>query len=349
MKRHTDNPKLKVLLIEDNPKDVQIVCDFLAESTDAAFELEHVGSLSSAVARLSKGGVDLILLDLFLPDSRGFETFAETHKKSAHVSIIILSGSADESLAMDAVRHGAQDYLVKGQIDARLLVRAIRYAIERKRNLAEIEQQKQRVDDLLHIILPHDVAYELKTTNAVKPRRFEHVGVLFCDVVEFTAFCDRHRPGEILKNLQTLVEILERLTADHGLEKIKTIGDSFMATAGLLTPVANPALKCVRCGLAMAAAAKAEPPHWQVRVGVHVGPVVAGIVGQKKYQYDLWGDTVNTAARMQRAADPGTVCVNGDTWKLLSEDCEGTSQGLTQIKGKGQQEIFRVDEVRSIA
>ena len=161
--------------------------------------------------------------------------------------------------------------------------------------------------------------------NSRKPARSGRDGSntwgSICDVVEFTSFCDRHRPGEILKHLQTLIEALEESAIEYGLEKIKTVGDSFMATAGLLTPVANPALKCVRCALAMVARAKEVPPHWQVRVGVHVGPVIAGIVGRKKFQYDVWGDTVNSAARMQRVAEPSSVCVNGNTWKLLSEDC----------------------------
>ena len=96
----------------------------------------------------------------------------------------------------------------------------------------------------------------------------------------------------------------------------------------------------------MVAAAHAIPPHWQVRVGVHVGPVIAGVVGRRKYQYDVWGDTVNTAARMEQAALPGSICVTADTWKLLEADCEGASQGNIQIKGKGGLELFRIERLR---
>jgi class 3 adenylate cyclase len=130
------------------------------------------------------------------------------------------------------------------------------------------------------------------------------------------------------------------------LEKIKTIGDSFMATAGLLTPATNPALNCARCGLAMIAAAQALPPHWQIRVGVHVGPVIAGVVGRRKYQYDIWGDTVNTAARMEQAALPGSICVTADTWQRLAAHCEGSGQGKIHIKGKGELDLYRIERLR---
>jgi len=96
----------------------------------------------------------------------------------------------------------------------------------------------------------------------------------------------------------------------------------------------------------MTAAACELPPHWQVRVGVHLGPVIAGVVGRRKYQFDVWGDTVNTAARMEQASAPGAVSVNADTWTLLAADCRGESQGVISIKGKGEQEIFRVFDGR---
>src|SRR5206468_9138129 len=150
---------------------------------------------------------------------------------------------------------------------------------------------------------------------------------------------------EILSHLQTLVEAFEQLCVQHGLEKIKTIGDCFMATAGLLAPLENPALDCVKCGLEMVTAVRSLPACWNVRVGVHVGPVIAGVVGRRKYQYDVWGDTVNTAARMEQAAAPGSVCVNSETWKLLANCCRGQSQGVMQIKGKGDLELFRVEAV----
>jgi len=118
-----------------------------------------------------------------------------------------------------------------------------------------------------------------------------------------------------------------------------------MATAGLATPLDNPALNCVRCGLDMVATAREMPASWQVRVGVHIGPVIAGVVGHRKYQYDVWGDAVNTASRMEQAAVAGSVCVNKETWNVIAECCSGRSLGRFVLKGKGEQELFVVDAV----
>jgi class 3 adenylate cyclase len=244
---------------------------------------------------------------------------------------------------------GAEDYIAKPFNPVFLRAR-IGAALEKKRlrdrevsYLRQIQEQKQRSEDLLRIILPPDVADELTATNVVQPRRFESVGVLFCDLVGFTAYCDQHPPEEILEQLQLVVEAFEALAAAHGLEKIKTVGDAFMATAGLRTPLPNPAWNCVRCARDMIAAARRLPPRWQVRVGLHVGPVIAGVVGRRKYQYDVWGDTVNLAARMTEAAQPGSICVPAETWRLLEGECPAIPMGLIDIRGKGRLELFRIE------
>jgi class 3 adenylate cyclase len=127
------------------------------------------------------------------------------------------------------------------------------------------------------------------------------------------------------------------------MEKIKTIGDAFLSAAGLLRSSHETAFDCVRCGLAMIKAASSLPCDWQLRVGVHCGPVVAGIVGRQKYQYDIWGDTVNLAARIQGEAPVGGLCVSSATWRLVEHRCSGRSLGLRELKGKGTRELFLID------
>lgn len=307
-----------------------------------------------ALEELRTEPFDLMLLDIQMPELNGYEVLEQLKADPAlcNIPVVVLSASDETERVARCIEMGAEDYLPK-PFDPVLLQARIGASLEKKRlrdrevsYLRQIQEEKQRSDDLLHIILPHDVAAELKTTNSVKPRRFENVGVLFCDIVAFTTYCDRHAPEEILKHLQALVEAFEKITSEHGLEKIKTIGDSFMATAGLLSPAANPALNCVRCGVAMIAKAKELPPHWEIRVGVHCGPVIAGVVGRRKYQYDVWGDTVNTAARMEQAAVPGAVCVTAETWQSLAEACEGSRQGRTHIKGKGELDLYRIERLQ---
>jgi class 3 adenylate cyclase len=290
-----------------------------------------------------------------MPELNGYEVLERLKADPAlrDIPVIVLSASDESERVVRCIEMGAEDYLPK-PFDPVLLQARIGASLEKKRlrdqevsYLRQIQEEKQRSEDLLHIILPRDVAAELTATNAVKPRRFENVGVLFCDIVAFTAYCDRHSPEEIHAHLQALVVAFEKIVIEHGLEKIKTIGDSFMATAGLLTAAENPALNCVRCGLAMIAQAQALPPHWQIRVGVHAGPVIAGVVGRRKYQYDIWGDTVNTAARMMTAAAADTICVAADTWFSVAGDCEGSPQGRAEIKGKGEMELYRIERMRT--
>jgi class 3 adenylate cyclase len=308
-----------------------------------------------ALERLKGAHFELMLLDIQMPELDGYQVLEclKADSERRDIPVIVLSASDEIERVARCIEMGAEDYLPK-PFDPILLKARIGASLEKKRlrdrevsHLREIQEEKQRSDDLLHIILPHDVAQELKLTQAVKPRRFDNVGVLFCDIVSFTAWCDKHAPHEVLTYLQSLVEAFERISLECGLEKIKTIGDSFMATAGLLAPATNPALDCVRCGLAMIAKAKELPPHWQVRVGIHAGPVMAGVVGRRKYQYDIWGDTVNTAARMEQAALPESICVTAETWQLLSSHCRGVRQGNAEIKGKGTLELYRINGINA--
>jgi class 3 adenylate cyclase len=308
----------------------------------------------TALEKLKSTRFDLLLLDIQMPELNGYQVLERLKADPAlsDIPVIVLSASDETEKVARCIEMGAEDYLPK-PFDPVLLQARIGASLEKKRlrdreisYLRQIEEEKKRSDDLLHIILPHDVAHELKTTEAVKPRRFENVAVLFCDIVAFTAWCDKHAPHEVLTHLQSLVEAFEHICLECGLEKIKTIGDSFMATAGLLAPATNPVLDCIRCGLAMIAQAKELPPYWKVRVGVHAGPVMAGVVGRRKYQYDIWGDTVNTAARMEQAALPGSICVTVDTWQLLAAHCQGVRQGNVEIKGKGALDLYRIDQLK---
>jgi class 3 adenylate cyclase len=169
------------------------------------------------------------------------------------------------------------------------------------------------------------------------------VAVLFCDIVGFTPYSAGRQPEEIVASLQLLFEAYEELASKHDMYKIKTIGDSFMSTAGLILPAKNPVRNAVLCGLEMVRAAKELPAGWDVRVGIHAGPVVAGVVGRKQYLYDLWGDTVNTAARVESHGARGGVNVSASAWARLGDEVRGASLGVIPVKGKGEMEIFRVD------
>ena len=338
----------RLLLADDDEPNRELLCRRLEK---LGYQVTAVADGREALELIRAGAFDLVLLDLLMPGLDGREVLARMKADPAlhHLPVIMISALDQVEGIVRCIELGAEDYIAKPFNPVFLRAR-IGAALEKKRlrdretsYLRQIQQEKGRSEKLLRIILPADVAEELKATNRVQPRRFDNVGVLFCDIVGFTSYCDRHPPEEVLTHLQSVVEAFEELAARHGMEKIKTVGDSFMGTVGLGTPAPNPALSCVRCGLDMIAAAQRLPPHWQVRVGAHVGPVIAGVVGRRKYQYDIWGDTVNLAARMVEAAAPGSVCVTADTWRLLGGYGRGQPMGRIEVKGKGPLDLVRVE------
>jgi class 3 adenylate cyclase len=259
----------------------------------------------------------------------------------------MVSAVDDIETVLKCIQLGAEDYVQK-PFNPDLLRARVEAALERKRLrnqeagfLAQLQAEKTRVNDLLHSVLPRSVVSELKASGRLVPRRHDDVAVLFCDLVGFTEYCDRNAPEAVVGKLESLVEAFEAIVERHGLEKIKTIGDAFMATAGLLRYVENPAFAAAECGLAMAEAAKTHDSGWQVRVGIHQGPVVAGVLGKKSFVFDLWGDTVNVAARAAAEAEPGAVVVTGAMWPFLDGACQGRSLGRIDLKGKGKTELVR--------
>jgi adenylate cyclase len=307
-----------------------------------------------ALEMIRQQSFDLVLLDVMMPEMNGYEVLARLKADEAlrHIPVIVISALDELDSVVRCIESGAEDYLPK-PFNPVLLKARIGASLEKKRlrdrevlHLRQIEEQKQRSDELLHVILPHEIVEELKANDAVKPKRYENVAVLFCDIVGFTPYCAGRAPEEVFARLQELVEVYEELALKHDLQKIKTIGDAFMATAGAIRPLENSALNAVRCGLEMVAAARGVPAHWDVRVGIHVGPVMAGVVGHRQYLFDIWGDTVNTAARVESHGRNGAVNVSAAAWRMVAPFCDATSLGLLRLKGIGEMEVFAVQGLK---
>jgi class 3 adenylate cyclase len=312
-------------------------------------------SARQAMALIASQLFDLILLDVRMPDTNGVQTLAalKADERYRHLPVIMISACDEMDIAVRCIEMGAEDYLPK-PFNPVLLKARVSAGLEKKRLrdrevrfIQQIQQEQKRSDDLLHVIFPDEIVRELKTTRFVRPRRFDNVAVLFCDIADFTPFCDGHEPEEVVRHLQELIELWEDIAVRHHVEKIKTIGDAFMAAAGLLeTPRDHPVLHCVRCGLELIEASRQLPMPWEVRVGIHLGPVVAGVIGCRHYLFDLWGDTVNTAARMESHGIPGAVILSRPAWEVVADRCHGEPLGRIDIKGKGLMELIRVDCLR---
>jgi class 3 adenylate cyclase len=301
-----------------------------------------------AIDLLRKEAFDLVLLDIVMPEIDGLHVLSEmkSDPELRDIPVIMISAIDESEIVVRCIEMGAVDYLQK-PFDKVLLKARIGATIERRRLTEQVKVEKQRADDLLQVILPREIVTELKATNVVKPRRHEDVAVLFADIVNFTPFCENRPPEEVMNYLQQVVMQWEDSAIRLRVEKIKTIGDAFMAASGLMQRVENPVLQCVLCGLEMIASTHRLPVGWNLRVGIHYGQVVAGVLGRRQFLFDLWGDTVNTAARMESHGTPGKVCLSSEAWERISGIATGASVGKVKVKGKGELEIIQFEAFRS--
>jgi class 3 adenylate cyclase len=205
------------------------------------------------------------------------------------------------------------------------------------------EKARKRSDQLLLNILPADVAKELKETGSSQARRFSEVTVLFSDFVGFTKISESLSPKELVDLLHTYFKAFDEIVERNGLEKIKTVGDAYICCAGLPMPVEDHARRVVQCALEMQEHMKSSPHGWTLRIGVNTGPVVAGIVGIKKFAYDIWGDTVNTAARLEHNCEPGRVNISSTSHDLIKEDFVFSHRGQIEAKNKGALDMYYVE------
>jgi len=334
-----------ILIVDDTPTNIAVISGLLKDSfrTKVATNGEKALVLAAAADK-----PDLILLDVMMPGMDGLEVCRRLKANPATIGIpvIFLTAKADAADEEKGFKTGGVDYIHK-PFSGPIVLARIRTQLALQLALSEAREARNRADELLHALLPRAAADEIRTLGTVIPRRYENVAVLFCDVVNFTSYCDKHEPEDVVSRLDALFVLFEQVAAKHGLEKIKTVGDAFMAAAGLLNVVEDPVGSAVRCGLEMSSTMIDSQLGWTVRVGVHQGPVVAGVVGQERYQFDIWGDTVNVAARMASKAAEGGVALTQDVWNKISGTFDGETLGDLEVKGKGTIPVYQISAERS--
>ena len=303
--------------------------------------------------------VDLILMDLSMPEIDGLEACRRIKgiERLRDIPIIVVTASTELEDLRDAFSAGAMDYISKPPNEVEMLAR-VRSALRLKH---EIDQRKAREESLLEVnqhlenvldqlqreqekserlllnILPAPIAVRLKAGEQVIADYFAEATVIFVDVVNFTAYASRVSPQEVIDHLNRLFRRFDGWVREDGLQKIKTSGDAYMAAAGVPIPRQDHIEAIAQLALHIQDDLHEHPEEVlsHVRVGFHTGPLVAGVIGEERFIYDLWGDTVNVASRMQTNCPPGKILVTGDVYQRLQSRYLFEPLGPIQVKGKG--------------
>lgn len=217
-----------------------------------------------------------------------------------------------------------------------------------------IEDEKERSEKLLLNILPVETAEELKEKGSATPKHYDMVSILFTDFKGFTTIAEKLTPQQLVEELNQCFMEFDRIIDKHNLEKIKTIGDAYMCAGGI--PVANETnpVDIVKAGLEIKSymeKLKSDreaqgKDYWELRIGIHTGPVIAGVVGKNKFAYDIWGDAVNTASRMESSGIPGQVNISGTTYELIKDQFNCNHRGKIQAKNKGEIDMYIVESLK---
>lgn len=316
--------------------------------------LEAADGLEAIEAVRSKA-VDLMLLDMEMPELDGLGVLAQLKSDDVYKSlpIIVISGADQFEKTIKCIEIGAEDYLPK-PFDPILLRARIFSSLEKKRlrdldkkhlemlnqekELLEIEQLK--TEKLMLNILPRPIAERLKRGEKNISGAYPEVTILFSDLVGFTKMSSQTSATDLVKLLNDLFTRFDKRAEALGVEKIKTIGDAYMAVAGLPIPRPDHAQLCAELALGMFEDLKAfnqeNGKELNMRIGLNSGPVVAGVIGFTKFSYDLWGNTVNTASRMESTSQPGRVQVSPATYEAIKNDYILEDGGLMECKGLGE-------------
>jgi adenylate cyclase len=316
----------RILVVDDNEFSRDLIARTLAHQGHA---VEIASGGREAQERLTapdRPPVDLVLLDVMMPGMTGPELlrWLKTDARVWHLPVIMISALGEDDSVLACIAAGAEDYLTR-PVRPELLRARIAGCLEKKRLRDREAEYQARIAGLVRAIFPPAVVAEWEQTGTIRPRRHERVGVLFLDIVGFTELSERFhdRPEHVVRLLQEQVEKFEATVARHGVQKVKTIGDGFLGLAGLPDPDPNPARTLLRCGLDLIADAAAHPAGWQVRVGLHVGPVVTGVLGKTQFSFDVWGHTVNMASRVEGHGLPGRVTLSDDAWRCVAGQAVG--------------------------
>ncbi len=344
------NEKVKILIAED---ETIIAIDIKSTLQKIGYSvLEIATSGEKVIESLSSSKPDLILMDISLAGKLdGIET-AEIISRKYDLPIVYLTALTNNETLERARITEPFGYLLK-PFDERNLHSTIEMALykhkvdsELKKRTKELEIEKIKTDELLHNIFPSEIVKELKANGSVSPKHYDSVSILFTDFDNFTTLASKLSAEKLVRELNHIFTNFDFIIDKYELEKLKTIGDSYMIAGGLPNLMNDHAIKITKAAIEMQEVVnEVNEKHvfsCKMRVGIHTGPCVAGIVGIKKYTYDVWGDTVNIAKRLESNCEPGRINISKTTYDLVKDKFDCEYRGGIEAKGKGEIDMYFV-------
>jgi class 3 adenylate cyclase len=339
----------RVLVVDDNEQSRDLLCRQLRKE---GHDVEVAKNGRKALHMLRSDYFDIVLLDIIMPELNGYQVLVEMKKQKRlrQIPVIMISTLDEVDSVVRCIELGADEYLPKSSHPALLRAR-LAASLEKKRlrdrerhYLEQIRMERERSERLLFDILPNAIVERLKNGEKTIADDVAEVTVLFCGIVGFTEFSARLSAAEVVRRLNEVFLQFDTLVEKHGLEKIKTIGDAYLVVGGL--PGSNPGHAQAIAKLAldmrdtMADLNNSYPEPLEFRTGIHTGPIVAGVIGRKRFTYDVWGNAVNIANRMESHSLPGKIQVSESTHELLQDAFLLEYRGKVLIKGAGEMTTY---------
>ncbi len=338
----------KLLVVDDNAVNRDLLSRRLQREGYAVLQ---AADGHNALRMLAEDTFELVLLDVMMPEIDGFEVLRQLQASGrlATLPVIMISAMDEVQSAVRCIEMGAEDYLTK-PFDPILLRARIGACLEKKRlrdeerrtaqqlraALDEVEEQRRHAESLLLNILPARISEELRAQGSVTPKYFDDVSIVFTDFAGFSAAIEDMAADEMVLMLHDYFTAFDRIVRRYGLEKLKTIGDSYMFMGGL--PPRNPShpvdavLACFEMLHAAEQLGSRYPQGWRIRIGMHTGPVIAGVVGVDKFAFDVWGETVNYSSRMESSGEPGRINLSERAWSRVKDFFECEHRGKIRTK-----------------
>ena len=344
-----NNGTASILIVEDSPINRKILQHLLEKE---GYHIRTADHGQEALALLHEVVPDLIVLDIIMPGMDGLELcrLLKQQEATRDTPVIFISSLDDTVDKLNGFAAGGVDYITKpfhpsevlARIDTHLKLCRLQRQLEEKNRLLEVEKQKSEA--LLLNVLPARVARELMEKGSCTPQCFPEVTVCFVDIVQFTAAAATLDPEILIGELNILFTAFDRIAEANQCERMKTIGDAYLCVCGIPEGNPNHTQAMADTALAMrdylAERNRTAALQWQVRIGMHSGPVVGGIVGTKKYLYDIFGDTVNFAARLEELSVPMCINVSDEVHRRLRKTFVFSAPRHVDMKGKGLQSTY---------